>query len=242
MTVELCNKFLEYLRDTTQVIHQKRKLHPNTIVSYWSAFLGTLHTAHRDKKIKENPCPYLERVKTIPSDKVGLSAEELVRVADTPCEIPVLKTAFLFSCLTGLRKSDIKTFSWEMIQPEADGTLYLTTRMQKTQEIIHNPIGEEALQLIDGCREGLVFPEFKDSMTQAPFKKWMKAAGITKNITFHGSRHTFCSLQLEAGTDSRTVQVLVGHKNLATTQCYLDNVSSRKKETANRITLKRKTE
>ena len=129
-----------------------------------------------------------------------------------------------------------------MIQPEADGTFYLTTRMQKTQEIIHNPIGEEALQLIDGCREGLVFPEFKDSMTQAPFKKWMKAAGITKNITFHGSRHTFCSLQLEAGTDSRTVQVLVGHKNLATTQCYLDNVSSRKKETANRITLKRKTE
>ena len=61
-------------------------------------------------------------------------------------------------------------------------------------------------------------------------------------VLFHGSRHTFCSLQLEAGTDSRTVQVLVGHKNLATTQCYLDNVSSRKKEAANRITLKRKTE
>lgn len=103
VTVELCNKFLEYLRSTPQVIHQKRKLHTNTIASYWSAFLGTLHTAHRDRKIKENPCPYLERVQTIPSDKVGLSAEELVRVAETPCEIPVLKTAFLFSCLTGLR-------------------------------------------------------------------------------------------------------------------------------------------
>lgn len=242
VSVELCNKFLEYLRTTHQVIHQKRKLHPNTIASYWSAFLGTLHAAHRDKKIKENPCPYLERVKTIPSDKVGLSAEELIRVAETPCEIPVLKTAFLFSCLTGLRKSDVKTFSWEMIQPEADGTLYLTTRMQKTQEIVHNPIGEEALQLIDGNREGLIFPEFKDSMTQAPFKRWMKAAGITKDITYHGSRHTFCSLQLEAGTDPRTVQALVGHKNLTTTQCYLDSINSRKKEAANRITLKRATE
>lgn len=37
ITVELCNKFLEYLRTTHQVIHQKRKLHPNTIASYWSA-------------------------------------------------------------------------------------------------------------------------------------------------------------------------------------------------------------
>ena len=114
--------------------------------------------------------------------------------------------------------------------------------MQKTKQIIYNPIGEEALQLIDGSREGLVFPGFKDSMTQAPFKKWIKAAGITKKLTFHGARHTFCSLQLDAGTDSRTVQELVGHKNLATTQRYLDSVNSRKKEAANRITLKRAAE
>ena len=46
ITVELCNKFLEYLRTTHQVIHTRRKLHPNTIASYWSAFLGTLHAAH----------------------------------------------------------------------------------------------------------------------------------------------------------------------------------------------------
>ena len=61
-------------------------------------------------------------------------------------------------------------------------------------------------------------------------------------VLFHLARHTFCSLQLEAGTDSRTVQELVGHKNLATTQRYLDSVDRRKKEAANRITLKRKTE
>lgn len=165
--MELCNKFLEYLRTTHQVIHTKRKLHTNTIASYWSAFLGTLHTAHRDRKIKENPCPYLERAETIPTDKVGLSAEELIRLAETPCEVPILKTAFLFSCLTGLRKSDVKPFTWEMIQPEADGTLYITDRMLKTKQIVHNPIGDEALALIDnGKREGLVFPGFKDNMTQ----------------------------------------------------------------------------
>ena len=193
--------------------------------------------------IRDSPCPYLERAETIPTDKVGLSADELIRLAETPCEVPILKTAFLFSCLTGLRKSDVKTFSWDMIQPEADGTLYITTRMQKTKQIVHNPIGEEALALIDSdTREGLVFPGFKDNMTQTPLKQWLKMAGITKNITYHSSRHTYCTLQLEAGTDSRTVQELVGHKNLTTTQQYLDSVDSRKKEAANRITLKRKTE
>ena len=115
--------------------------------------------------------------------------------------------------------------------------------MQKTKQIIHNPIGNEALALINSDkREGLVFPGFKDSMTQTVLKQWVKAAGITKNITYHSSRHTYCTLQLEAGTDSRTVQELVGHKNLATTQRYLDSVDRRKKEAANRITLKRNTE
>lgn len=174
---------------------------------------------------------------------MGLSADELIRLAETPCEVPILKTAFLFSCLTGLRKSDVKPFTWEMIQPEADGTLYITDRMQKTKQIVHNPIGDEALALIDnGKREGLVFPGFKDNMTQTPLKQWVKAAGITKHITYHSSRHTFCSLQLQAGTDPNTVKELVGHKNLTTTQQYLESVDSRKKEAANRITLKRKAE
>ncbi len=241
INIELCNKFLEYLHTTSQVIHTKRKLHPNSIASYWSAFMGTLHAAHRDRKIKENPCPYLERAESIPTDRVGLSADELITLAETPCDVPVLKRAFLFACLTGLRKSDVKNLTWEMIQPEADGTPYVTIRMQKTKQIIHNPIGEDALELIrlTDNRTGFIFPDFKDNMTQTALKQWVKAAGITKNITFHSSRHTYCSLQLGAGTDSRTVQTLVGHKNLATTQGYLDNVDRKKIEAANRITLKR---
>ena len=51
-----------------------------------------------------------------------------------------------------------------------DGSIYITARMQKTKEIIHKPIGEEALRLIDyrPGREGLVFPDFQDKLTQAP--------------------------------------------------------------------------
>ena len=44
--------------------------------------------------------------------------------------------------------------------------------MQKTKDIVHNPISEEALELIDYSpnKRGKVFPDFKDSTTQAALK------------------------------------------------------------------------
>ena len=79
-------------------------------------FRASIHTAYRDRKIKENPNGFLERIETIPTDKEHLSQDEVVRLASTPYSAPALKRAFLFSCLTALRKSDIKKLTWEEIQ------------------------------------------------------------------------------------------------------------------------------
>jgi len=43
-------------------------------------------------------------------------------------------------------------------------------------------------------------------------KNWLQEAGITKHITYHCSRHTLGSLQVEAGTSVYTVQHILGHK------------------------------
>ena len=80
-------------------------------------FRTSIHTAHRDRKIKENPNGFLERIETIPTDKEHLSQDEVIRLASTPCSAPALKRSFLFSCLTALRKSDIKKLILEEIQP-----------------------------------------------------------------------------------------------------------------------------
>jgi integrase len=65
----------------------------------------------------------------------------------------------------------------------------------------------------------------------------MKQAGIKKHITFHGFRHTYASLQLELGSDIFTVQHLLNHRNVATTQIYVAHADPKTREAASRITL-----
>ena len=75
-------------------------------------------------------------------------------------------------------------------------------------------------------------------MVNYPLKKWIKAAGITKPITFHGFRHTYATLQIASGTDIYTVSKMLTHRNVSTTHIYADLVSEKKRETVNKISLK----
>lgn len=65
--------------------------------------------------IKTNVNDFLEKIEPEDVAKEYLSVEELYCLAETPCKIPVLKTASLFSCLTSLRLSDILSLCWEEI-------------------------------------------------------------------------------------------------------------------------------
>ena len=60
-------------------------------------------------------------------------------------------------------------------------------------------------------------------------------AGITKNVSFHTSRHTFAVLTLAAGSDLYTVGKLLGHTSINSTQVYADVVMETKVEAISRI-------
>ena len=87
-------------------------------------------------------------------------------------------------------------------------------------------------------QEGVVFAGLRRCMIQHPLHTWVKAAGIRKHITLHCFRHTFATLQIALGTDIYTVSKMLTHKSVSTTQIYADLVNSKKRESANRISLK----
>ena len=229
VNVDLCKKFREHLLNAKQLKHSNRPISLNSASGYYSTFRGLLKIAYRDKWFRENINDYLEKIEPQDVKKEYLTLDEVKQLAATPCNIPVLKAASLFACLTGLRISDILNLQWEDFTIAPDQGYCLRIRTQKTNTEATLPISYEAYELCGTPRTGKVFKELKRSMINYPLKSLLKKAGITKPITFHGFRHSYAVIQISLGTDIYTVSKMLTHKNVSTTQIYADLVNSKKR-------------
>ena len=238
VTVDLCRKFSEYLTVARQLKFTKKKMSRNSAASYFSTLRALLKIAYRDKLIRENVNDFLEKLEYEDTRREFLTLNELKRLADTPCDIPILRRAAIFSCFTGLRISDILQLEWKDISQASDGGWWMRIRTEKTETEATLPISDEALEYCGTPGTGRVFAGLERSMTQHPLNKWIRKAGIERHITFHCFRHTFATLQIALGTDIFTVSKMLTHKNVSTTQIYAELVNEKKRESANRISLK----
>lgn len=236
---ELVADFRDYLAKV-ETKSEGVQLSQNSKYSYFNKFKAALKQAVKDGILMTNPSETVEAFKQGEPQREYLSLEELQKAYKTDCDIPIMKTAFIFSCLTGLRWSDINKLLWSEIQHSQDMGYHIRFHQQKTKGAETLPISDQAFGLL-GERDKpdeRVFKGLKYSVWHnVKLQQWMLKAGISKTITFHCARHTYATLQLSAGTDIYTVSKLLGHRELKTTQIYAKVIDSKKKEAANKIKL-----
>ena len=137
--------------------------------------------------------------------------------------------AFLFCCYTGLRYSDfsaLKTPNLVLINRKR----WLCLKMMKTNIEIKLPLAllfdGKALEVIDryqSVEELAVIPS--NCETNRLLSEIGTLAGVKKHFTFHTARHTCATLLVHQGVPITTVQKVLGHTSVKTTQIYSEVLS-----------------
>lgn len=100
VTVELCQKFRQYLLNCKQIRHPNISVSRNSAAGYFSTFRALLKIAYQEKMLRENLNDFIDKIEWKEVKKQYLTLAEVKKLAATPCKIPVLKQASLFSCMT----------------------------------------------------------------------------------------------------------------------------------------------
>ena len=198
-------------------------LSQNTKWLYFAKLVAIMNYAKRKGIITHSPCANVRNVKKEEVERAYLTLDELKQLAQTPCAYPNVRRAFLFSCLTGLRISDVQMMKWADVQRLGDYTR-ITFKQKKTKGLEYLDVTPQAVELMGERKadDESVFSglPINRGFINSVIKIWVAQAGIRKDISYHCSRHTFAVMMLDIGTDIYTVSKLLGHRELATTQVY----------------------
>ena len=234
----LCRRFAMHLRQAKK--KNGKKLSEVSAHHYFAAFRAMLAEAVVDGLLSDNPALKL-RHQELPHRptvlKAYLDANEVARLAQTACRSMAVKRAFMFSCLTGLRLSDIRQLCHSNIRREGD-SWRLSIVMQKTQEPIVAKLSDEAAAWMtaETDDEATVFPLPNNAQIGRILRDWAVEAGISKHITFHTARHSYATMLLQAGVDIYTISKLLGHRSITTTTLYAAIIDSQRDAAIDSIT------
>jgi len=239
ITPEWVEGFRCYLQDKAVNLRKLKgtKLSNNSAWAYFQELRSCIREAISDGIITENPIRHISTIKKKDAQRMYLTIDEVKLLAKTECSDEDVKSMFLFSCLTGLRHSDIKKMKWREVFQQGEFTRIIFTQ-KKTSGQEYLDITAEAAALM-GERKGDDEPVFNDiysaNRTNEIIKNWVFRAGITKHITFHCARHTFATMMLDLGTDLFTVSKLLGHREISTTQIYAKVLDKNKQAAVSKI-------
>ncbi|OQX74698.1 MAG: hypothetical protein B6D61_11395 [Bacteroidetes bacterium 4484_249] len=133
ITKKYCENFKLYL---------EKNLSQNSTHTYFARFKNALNIAVQDDILDTNPAQFI----TVKKEKVSrqfLDEQEIKRLIATPCYSKQTKNAFLFSCFTGLRISDIRQLKWKDVDNN-----FLYIKQIKTNEPFRMKLSQAALDIL----------------------------------------------------------------------------------------------
>lgn len=217
---------------------QKQGLKVGTVRLYFQKLTCVLHDAHKNGLFDDRILQRVKRPKREHVKKCFLSEAELKRMTKHRLsdEYNNIQKMFLFSCMTGLRYSDVQGLRWKNVKRNGKHLL-LEFHQQKTDTYERLPLCTEAETLLRGikrCGE-FVFRRETNQKTNKVLKRWCKEAKIKKPVSFHSARHTFCVLLLTKDVPIYTVQQLMCHSDIDTTKVYADILNKTKAKAVRRL-------
>lgn len=210
---------------------QLKGYHTNTIAKHMKHLKRHVNIAINKEYIEIQKYAFRKyKIRTVENKHTHLVPEELEKLEKlnlTGRYMRFQKTldAFLFCCYAGMRYSDFVNLSPENIIDIRQET-WLIYKSVKTGTEVRLPLyllfGGKGLVILDKYRNNL--HEFFCLRDNSNVNKELiiisRLAGLSKKISFHTARHTNATLLIYNGVNITTVQKLLGHKSVKTTQVY----------------------
>lgn len=205
--------------------------------STYGRFRKAVLHAVRQGILKENPCTDVRCSRSNDELVKDILSEEEVQMllrSHYQDENKEIRKAFIFSLYTGIRFCDVKSLRYSNID---HSNLLISFEQSKTKgsssrSVAYIPLREDLMQLISSrhitSKDELLFNLPSHPTCLKHLRKWTKAAGIDKHITWHCARHSFATNILKNGADIKVVADLLGHSGLKYVEKYTRAVDKMK--------------
>jgi site-specific recombinase XerD len=174
-----------------------------------------------NKKFNED-IPLVKKDKKLP---MVLNKNEIYRMIDVTYNLKH-KLVLMFLYYAGLRLDEARNLKWTDLDFER-GLIHLKIAKGGKERVVflHKRL-QESLKVYGINTDGLIFTSkfsggiYNSKTIQQIVKNAAHKTGLRKHVTPHTLRHTFATHLLEAGADIKYIQLLLGHKDIKTTQIY----------------------
>ena len=215
-------------------VHLKEKGNSvNTIAKHLRQLRTLVNEAINQGYILSDAYPFRKyKIKQEKGRKEFLTPDELKRLEnlDVDKKLRHVLDAFLFCCYTGLRYSDFCQLTPENII-RVNGKRWLYFKSVKTDVEIRLPLHllfeGKALAVLERYDIVTDFAKIGPNSEANKYLAQLAAfARIRKHITYHTARHTCATLLVHQGVPITTVQKLLGHASVRTTEVYSEVLSN----------------